>query len=169
MRKRVFLQSNLSQNPMKTREQSLRGSEWMTIEWESSTPTSWPLFIERMAGHRWEELGTTASSHWRKLTASHFQVESADLGVLPAPLWAHWLTARAQVLPNGNKLWTLGCRAKLCLERFSKDFNAQKIFLFFYKNRKGARKDSSMQWCFENLNMQWEKFQKSRKANLAEN
>ena len=52
----------------------------------------------------------------------------------------------------------------------SKDFNAQKIFfLDFCKNRKGARKDSSMQWCFENSNMQWKKFQKSRKANLVEN
>jgi len=51
----------------------------------------------------------------------------------------------------------------------SKDFNAQKIFLNFCKNRKGARKDSSMQWHLENSNMQWENFQKSRKANLAEN
>jgi len=40
---------------------------------------------------------------------------------------------------------------------FSKNFNAQKIFLDFYKNRKGARKDSSMQWCFKNSNMQWKK------------
>ena len=150
-------------------ERVLRGSEWMRVECESSTPTPRPLFKGRMAGHHWEELGTTTSSHWRKLTESRCQVGSADPGVRPAPLWAHWLTARAQVLPNGNKLWTLWCRAKLCLERFSKDFNAQKIFLFFYKNRKGARKDSSMHWCFENSNMQWENFQKSRKANLVEN
>ena len=52
---------------------------------------------------------------------------------------------------------------------FSMDFNAQKIFLDFYKNRNGARNDSSMQWCFENSNIQWKKFQKSRKANLVEN
>ena len=44
----------------------------------------------------------------------------------------------------------------------SKDFNAQKIFLDFCKNRKGVRKDSSMQWCFENSNMQWEKSKKSK-------
>ena len=122
MRESVFLQSNLSQNPMKTREQSLRGSEWMRVEWESSTPTSQPLFKERMAGHHWEELGTTASSRWQKLEVDRCQVGSADPGVRPAPLWALWLTARAQVLPNGNKLWTLGCQAKLCLERFSKVF-----------------------------------------------
>ena len=76
----------------------------MRVECENSTPTSWPLFKERMDGHRWKELGTTASSHWRKLTASHWKVASADPGVRPAPLWALWLTARAQVLPNGNKL-----------------------------------------------------------------
>ena len=52
---------------------------------------------------------------------------------------------------------------------FLKDFDAQKIFFDFCKNRKGARKDSSMQWCFENSKMQWKKFQKSRKENLAEN
>ena len=118
--------------------ESLRGSEWMRVECESSTPTYRPLFKERMAGHRWEELGTTASNRWIRLTASRWKVGSADTVVRPALLWALWLTARAQVLSNGNKLWTLGCQAKLCLERFSnkyfsKDFNAQKIFLDFFK------------------------------------
>ena len=34
---------------------------------------------------------------------------------------------------------------------------------YFCKNRKGARKDSSMQWCFENSNMQWENFKSQEK------
>ena len=76
----------------------------MRVECESSTPFSWPLFKERMAGHRWEELGTTASSRWQKLEVSRWKVGSADPGVRPATLWALWLAARAQVLPNGNKL-----------------------------------------------------------------
>ena len=36
------------------------------------------------------------------------------------------------------------------------------------KNRKGARKVSSMQEFFENSNMQWEKSKKSRKAKMVE-
>ena len=42
------------------------------------------------------------------------------------------------------------------------------IFGFFVKNRKGDRKVSSMQECFENSNMQWEKSKKSRKAKMVE-
>jgi hypothetical protein len=47
---------------------------------------------------------------------------------------------------------------------FSRDFHARKYFWIFVKNRKGARKVSNMQGCFENSNMQWEKSKKSRKA-----
>ena len=36
------------------------------------------------------------------------------------------------------------------------------------KERKSARKVSSMQGCFENSNMQWKKSKKSRKAKLME-
>ena len=36
------------------------------------------------------------------------------------------------------------------------------------KNRKGARKVSRMQGCFENSNMQWEKSKKSRKVKMME-
>ena len=38
---------------------------------------------------------------------------------------------------------------------FSNNFQARKYFWIFVKNRKGARKVSSMQGCFENSNMQW--------------
>ena len=38
------------------------------------------------------------------------------------------------------------------------------IFWIFEKNRKSARKVSSMHECFENSNMQWEKSEKSRKV-----
>ena len=140
MRERVFLQSNLSQNPMKTREQCLRGSEWMRVECEGSTPTSRPLFKERMAGHRWEELGTTASSRWKKLAKDRCQVGSADPGVWPAPLWAHWPTARAHGFPNSYKFWNFGCPAKLCFERcsklFFKEFSCSEIILDFCEKQK---------------------------------
>ena len=36
------------------------------------------------------------------------------------------------------------------------------------KERKSARKVSSMQGCFENSDMQWEKLKKSRKAKMVE-
>jgi hypothetical protein len=42
----------------------------------------------------------------------------------------------------------------------SKDFDAQKIFLDFYENRKSASKDSSMHECFENSSMQSKKIKK---------
>jgi hypothetical protein len=49
---------------------------------------------------------------------------------------------------------------------FSMDFNAQKIFLDFYKNRKGARKDSSMQkkqfWKFQICSGKISKVKKSK-------
>jgi hypothetical protein len=38
------------------------------------------------------------------------------------------------------------------------------FFGFFVKGIKSARKVSSMQGCFENSNMQWEKSKKSRKV-----
>ena len=47
---------------------------------------------------------------------------------------------------------------------FSKDFDARKYFWIFVKNRKSARKVSSMYECFENSNMQWEKLKKSREV-----
>jgi len=88
-----------------------------------------------MAGHRWEKLGTMASSRWKKLTCSNGQVGSADPMVWPAPLWALWLTARAQVLPNGTMFKCPGAGFKLASKDvqtyFSKDFDAQKIFLDF--------------------------------------
>ena len=57
----------LSKNPMKTREQSLRLSEWMRVECESSTPTSRPLFKGRMARHHWRRQDSMASDRWRRM------------------------------------------------------------------------------------------------------
>jgi hypothetical protein len=51
---------------------------------------------------------------------------------------------------------------------FSKDFHARKYFWIFVKERKSARKVSSMQECFENSNMQWEKSKKLRKEKMVE-
>ena len=39
----------------------------------------------------------------------------------------------------------------------------RKYFWIFLKNRKCARKDSSMQWCFENSKMQWKNFKSQEK------
>ena len=84
--------------------------------------------------------------------------------------------------PCGAPGWHLGPRCPptaLCYENlsarpnfvlkdvqnyFSKHFHARNFFWIFVKDRKSARKVSSMQGCFENSNMQWEKSKKSRKA-----
>ena len=74
------------------------------------------------------------------------------------------LTARAQCPSNGQKLFKFWCRpnfaSKRCLNLFSKGFSCSELFLDFCENRKGARKVSSMQGCFENSNMQWKKSKK---------
>ena len=55
--------------------------------------------------------------------------------------------------------------SKRCLNLFSKGFSCSVIFFWiFVKNRKGARKVSSMQGCFKISNMQWEKSKKSREV-----
>jgi len=59
--------------------------------------------------------------------------------------------------------------AKLCFEKmfkfiFRRILMLGHIFGFFVKNRKSARKVSSMHECFENSNMQWKKSEMSRKA-----
>ena len=48
------------------------------------------------------------------------------------------------------------------------EFNAWKYFWFFVKNRKSARKVSSMHECFENSNMQWEKSKKIERNKMVE-
>ena len=74
------------------------------------------------------------------------------------------LTARAHCPSNGQKLFKLWCRpnfaSKRCSNLFFKGFSCSAIFLVFCENRKGARKVSRMQGCFENSNMQWEKSRK---------
>ena len=55
--------------------------------------------------------------------------------------------------------------SKRCLNLFFKGFLCSEVFFgFLWKNRKSARKVSSMQGCFENSNMQWEKLEKLRKV-----
>ena len=44
----------------------------------------------------------------------------------------------------------------------------ENIFFDFCENGKSARKVSSMQECFENSKLQWEKSKKSRKAKVVE-
>ena len=93
---------------------------------------------------------------------------SADHRVRPAPLWAHWLTPRAQGLPTAINFEILGARSNFASKDvriyFSKDFNARKYFWIFVKNGKSARNVSSMHECFENSNMHWKNGKKSRKA-----
>ena len=95
-------------------------------EWPGTTARSWRQRLLAV-GKRWQGV----ANRWGRPTQ----------GFGRPPMWALWLTARAQVLPNGNKLWTLGCRAKLCLERSSKVFFkgfqcSENIFGFFVKTEK---------------------------------
>ena len=55
--------------------------------------------------------------------------------------------------------------SKRCLNLFFKGFLCSEVFFgFLWKNRKSARKVSSMQGCFKISNMQWEKSKKSREV-----
>ena len=140
----------------------------MRVECESSKLTPRPLFKERMAGHRWERPGSTASDRWKRLGPLAVGRGPADPRVRPNPRWATLLTARAHCPSNGQKLLKLWCRpnfaSKRCSNLFFKGFSCSEIFLDFCEKQKSARKVSSMQGCFENSNMQWEKSKKSRKV-----
>ena len=96
----------------------------MRVECESSTLTPRPLFKGRMAGHRWRRQASTASGRWRKVGPLAVGVGSAD--------------PRVQ----------LNFSSKDVQIYFSRDFHARKCSWIFVKNRKGARKVSSMQGCF---------------------
>ena len=136
----------------------------MRVECETSKLTPRPLFKERMAGHRWREQTSTASDHWRRMGPLAFGKGPAGPRVRPNPRWPTLLTARVHCPSNGQKLLKLWYRpnfaSKRCLNLFSKGFSCSELFLDFCENRKGARKVSSMQVCFENSNMQWEKSKK---------
>ena len=140
----------------------------MRVECESSKLTPRPLFKERMAGHRWRKPATMASDRWKKLGPLAVGRGLADPRIWPNPRWAPLPTARAHCPYNGQKLFKLWCRpnfaSKRCSNLFFKDFHARKYFWIFVKERKSARKVSSMQECFENSNMQWEKSKMSRKT-----
>jgi len=141
----------------------------MRIECESSTPTSRPLFKERMAGHRWRRPATTASDRRRRMGPLAVGKGPTDPRVWPNPRWLTQLTARAHCPSNGHMLFKLLVQAKLCFEKmfkfiFQGIFMLRNIFLDFCERKKSARNVSSMQGCFENSNMQWEKSKKSRKA-----
>ena len=117
----------------------------MRVECENSTPTPRPLFKERMAGHHWEKLGTTASDRWKRLGPLAVGRGAADPRVRPNPRWATLLIVRAHCPSNGQKLLELWASQTLLRKDvqiyFSKDFYARKIFLvFFVKNRKVLEK-----------------------------
>ena len=67
--------------------ESLRESEWMRVECESSKLTPQPLFKGRMAGHRWERPGSTASDRWKRLGPLAVGRGPADPRVRPNPRW----------------------------------------------------------------------------------
>ena len=140
----------------------------MRVECESSKLTPRPLFKGRMAGHRWEKPDTTASDRWKKLGPLVVGRGPADPRVRPNPRWPTLQIARAHCFSNSHMHFELWCRpnfaSKDVQNYFSKYFDAQKYFWIFVKNRKGARKVSSMQGCFEISNMQWEKSKKSREV-----
>ena len=115
--------------------ESLRGSEWMRVECESSKLTPRPLFKERLAGHHWEKPGTTASDRWKKLWPLAVGRGPADPRVWPNHRWATLLTARAHCPSNSKKLFELWCRpnfaSKRCSNLFFKGLSCSEIFLDF--------------------------------------
>ena len=117
----------------------------MRVECESSTPIPRPLFKGRMAGHRWEKPGTTASDRWKRLGPLSVGRGPADPRVWPNLRWATLLTARAHCPSNGQKLLKLWCRpnfaSKRCSNLFFKGISCSEIFLdFCEKNRKVLEK-----------------------------
>ena len=120
--------------------ESLRESEWMRVECESSTPTPRPLFKWRMAGHHWKKPGTMASDRWKKLGPLAIGRGPANCRVRPSPRWATLLTARAHYPSNGQKLLKLQCRpnfaSKRCSNLFFKGFSCSEMFLDFCEKYK---------------------------------
>ena len=117
----------------------------MRVECESLKLTPRPLFKERLAGHRWEKPGTTASDRWKKLWPLAVGRGPADPRVRPNHRWATLLTARAHCPSNGQKLLKLWCRpnfaSKRCSNLFFKGFSCSEIFLDFCgKNKKVLEK-----------------------------
>ena len=131
---------------------------YLKREWPGTVGRSWAQRLVAV-GKSWKSV----VGRWGRPTQGFGQRPYGPSGWQPAP--------RCYLMVINFE--HLGARPNFASKDFqkyiSKDFNAQKIFLDFYKNRKVARKDSRMQWCFEISNMQWKKFQKSRKANLVEN
>ena len=106
--------------------ESLRGSEWMRVECESSKLTPRPLFKERMAGHRWRRQASTASDRWRRMGPLAFGSGSANPRVWANPRWPTLLIARAHCPSNGHVLFKLWCQpnfaSKWCSNLFFKGF-----------------------------------------------
>jgi len=106
----------------------------MRVEGESSTPTLRPLFKEQMARHNGRRQATTARSRWQKLTVANGQVGSGDPTGRSTPLWAHWLRARVQVLPNDSFFNALVPSSNLLRKMFKfifLGFSCSEIFLDF--------------------------------------
>jgi len=135
MRERDFLQSNLSQNPRKTRAKNVRGSESEESEHESSSPLSRPLFKGNLANAPEEKPGTTVIEPLEEVGLKSrwpwfgWPVGSAGPKVGP------WCPPLARCFLNGYKLWNSGACSEVCSKRcsnyFPKDFETQKIFLVF--------------------------------------
>ena len=121
-----------------------------------------------MAGHHWRRQASTASDRWRRVGPLAVGRGPAEPRVRPNPRWApYWQPGPTALLTVKNFL-NFGAGQTLLRNDvqiyFSKDFNARKYFWIFVKNRKSARKVSSMHECFQNSNMQWKNRKKSRKA-----
>ena len=111
----------------------------MRVECESSKLTPRPLIKGRMAGHRWERPGSTASDRWKRLGPLAVGRGPADLWVRPNPRWATLLTGKAHCPSNGQKLLKLWCRpnfaSKRCSNLFFKGFSSSEIFLDFCRGK----------------------------------
>ena len=135
MRERVFLQSNLSQNPKETRAKNVRGSvsECVSMR-ELNTPLG-PYLKRRWRVHQRRGKPQRLWSRWRRWGPGAVGPGSADLWGRP-PQGGPPSAPFGLVLPQWLSSLKIWCTAKSLLDKvsklfFPKDFKTQEIFLVF--------------------------------------
>ena len=156
-RERVFLQSNLSQNPKETRARMCeREWEWREWAWELITP---------LLASIWRKLGECirggARHNGQEAVGEGGAQEPWALGRL-ALGWAPWCPPLARWFLNGHKLWKYSARPKVCSKRCPNYFSQRilklrKCFWSFCKKGKMLEKFQHAENNFENFKHAMEK------------
>ena len=120
--------------------ESLRGSEWMRVECESSKLTPRPLFKGRVAGHHWRRQASMASDRWRRVGPLAVGKGPANPRVWPNPRWAPCWQPGPTALLMVMCFLNFGAGQTLLRKDvqiyFSKDFHARKYFWVFCEKMK---------------------------------